>query len=223
MVNIDVLIRTNRKSISITISPQGEVIIKAPRSCPINKIEQVLIKKEGWINLHRQRILANRELNHSIFEYKDILFCGNIYHIVFDDKAKKIALEENFCIVPQKYSKNLSRTLSKWYKKIATSILWGRVEYFSNLMQIEPQDIRLSNARGSWGSCNSARLVSLNWRLIMVPHNLIDYVVVHELAHLSQMNHSALFWGIVSSVLPDYRLRRQNLKKGDYLLNLFRE
>lgn len=223
MINIDVLIRTNRKSISITISPQGEVIIKAPRSCPVNQIEEVVAKKENWINLHRQRILNNLELNNSIFEYKDILFCGKVYHIVFDNKAKNIVLEENFCIIPQKFSTNLPRALTKWYKKIATSILWGRVNYFSNLMQVEPKNLRLSNARGSWGSCNSAGLVSQNWRLIMVPHNLIDYVVVHELSHLLQMNHSELFWKVVASVLPDYRTRRQNLKKGDYLLNLFRE
>ena len=101
-------------------------------------------------------------------------------------------------------------------------ILWGRVSYFANLMQVEPTKVRLSNARGCWGSCNSLGVISLNWRLIMVPHDLIDYVVVHELAHLLQMNHSSLFWNVVKSVLPDYQNRRKLLKKGDYLLSLYR-
>ena len=136
---------------------------------------------------------------------------------------QNIVLENDYCIVPEKFRNNISRALSKWYKKVAMPILWGRVEYFSNLMQVEPKNFRLSNAKGCWGSCNSQGLVSLNWRLIMVPHNLIDYVVVHELSHLLQMNHSQLFWKVVSSVLPDFRVRRQNLKKGDYLLSLFRE
>ncbi len=223
MINIDVLIRTNRKSISISISPQGNIVVKAPRSCSMGEIQNIVSKKESWINLHRQRILDNLELNNKIFTYQDILFCGKVYHVVLDTKSKNIVLENDYCIVPEKFRNNISRALSKWYKKVAMPILWGRVEYFSNLMQVEPKNFRLSNAKGCWGSCNSQGLVSLNWRLIMVPHNLIDYVVVHELSHLLQMNHSQLFWKVVSSVLPDFRVRRQNLKKGDYLLSLFRE
>lgn len=221
-MNIDILIRTNRKSISISISPQGELIIKAPRRCSLEYIQTVIAKKEDWINLHRQRVLENQNLNKSIFNHEDILFCGQVYHVVFDNKIKHITLENEYCIVPQKYSDDLEKNLIKWYKKVAAPILRGRVEYFSNLMQLSPNKVRLSNARGCWGSCNSLGLVSLNWRLIMVPHDLIDYVVVHELAHLVQMNHSQLFWGVVKSVLPDFAVRRKALKKGDYLLSLYR-
>ncbi len=223
MVNIDILIRTNRKSISISVSQQGEVVIKAPKSCSLSTIQQIVDKKENWINLHREKVLNNQELNKGIFEYSDILFCGQVYHIVYDDKIKCITLNDNYCIVPEKYSTDLPKYLVKWYKKIGTSILWGRVQYFADLMQLTPSKVRLSNARGCWGSCNSAGLISLNWRLIMVPHDLIDYVVVHELSHLVQMNHSQLFWNVVKSVLPDYATRRKALKKGDYLLALYRD
>lgn len=223
MVNIDILVRTNRRSISISISQKGEVIIKAPRNCPINEIQAVVDKKENWVNLHRERILNNHNLNQQIFNYNDILFCGQVYHIVYDDKATKIDLKEDYCVIPQKYSTQISKYLTKWFKKIGTSILWGRVQYFADLMQVSPTKVRLSNAKGCWGSCNSLGVISLNWRLIMVPHDLIDYVVVHELSHLLQMNHSQLFWNVVKSVLPDYQNRRKLLKKGDYLLALYRE
>ena len=223
MINIDILIRTNRKSISISISPQGELIIKAPRRCSLEYIQSIIDKKEDWIKLHRQRVLENQNLNKNIFNHDDILFCGQVYHIVFDSKIKQITLQNEYCIVPHKYNMDLEKNLIKWYKKIATSILWGRVEYFSNLMQLTPNKVRLSNARSCWGSCNSLGLISLNWRLIMVPHDLIDYVVVHELAHLVQMNHSKLFWDVVKSVLPNYLSRRKELKKGDYLLSLYRQ
>ena len=213
MVHIDILVRTNRKSVSITISQKGEVIIKAPKYCSLAQIQAIVDKKENWIQLHKNRITNNHALNANIFNYNDILFCGQVYHIMYNDKVKKIELKENYCIVPAKYSNNVSLYLAKWYKKIGMSILWGRVDYFSNLMQVEPTKLRLSNAKGCWGSCNSLGVVSLNWRLIMVPHDLIDYVVVHELAHLLQMNQSELFWNVVKSILPDYQNRRKLLKK----------
>lgn len=222
MIKIDYLIRTNRRSISISINNLGQIIIKAPRKVSMDEIQKVIDKKERWIALHKERIEKNNELNKNILTYKDILFCGNIYHIAFDERIKKITLIDNYCLIPLKYKDTYQRKLILWYKKIANEILTQRVQYFCDLMQLEPSAIKLTNARTCWGTCNSKGVVSLNWRLMMVPHNLIDYVVVHELAHLVQMNHSKLFWQVVYSVLPDYASRRKSLKQGDYLLTLFR-
>ena len=222
MIKIDYLIRTNRRSISISINNIGQVIIKAPRRVSMDEIQKVVDKKERWIALHKERIEKNNELNKNILTYKDILFCGNIYHIAFDERIKKITLIDNYCLIPLKYKDTYQRKLLLWYKKIANEILTQRVQYFCDLMQLEPSAVKLTNARTCWGTCNSKGVVSLNWRLMMVPHNLIDYVVVHELAHLVQLNHSKLFWEVVHSVLPDYASRRKNLKQGDYLLALFR-
>ena len=222
MIKIDYLIRTNRRSISISINNLGQIIIKAPRRVSMDEIQKVVDKKERWIALHKERIEKNNELNKNILTYKNILFCGNIYHIAFDERIKKITLIDNYCLIPLKYKDTYQRKLILWYKKIANEILTQRVQYFCDLMQLEPSAVKLTNARTCWGTCNSKGVVSLNWRLMMVPHNLIDYVVVHELAHLVQMNHSKLFWQVVYSVLPDYASRRKSLKQGDYLLTLFR-
>ena len=223
MIKIDYLIRTNRRSISISINNLGQVIIKAPRKTSMDEIQKIVDKKERWIILHKERIDKNNILNQSILTYKDILFCGNIYHIVFDERIKNITLTNNYCFIPYKYNENYIRKLILWYKKVAFEVLKQRVQYFCDLMQLEPSAVKLTNARTCWGTCNSKGVVSLNWRLIMVPHDLIDYVVVHELAHLVQLNHSKLFWEVVQSVLPDYATRRKNLKQGDYLLTLFRQ
>ena len=222
MINIDYLIRTNRRSVSITISPKCEVIVKAPRKLPFSEIERIVAKKENWINMHIDKIRENATLHYNIENYIDILFLGQIYHIAYDDTAKTISLEPNYCVVPQKYADTVVRRLTAWYKRTCYDILKKRVEYFSLLMNLQPNAFRLTNAKTCWGTCNSNGVVSLNWRLIMLPHDLIDYVVVHELSHLVQMNHSKLFWELVKSVLPDYRTRRNELKKGDYLLALFR-
>jgi len=221
---IDYLIRTNRRSVSISISPKCEIIFKAPRSLPFTKIEELVAKREDWIRLHLDKIRSTQQLNFDIIHYTDMMFCGQIYHITFDENVKKITLEPNYCVVPAKYSDEqiLIKQLVKWYRTIALDILSKRVEYFSVLMQLQPKMVKLTNAKTCWGVCNSLGVVSLNWRLILLPHDLIDYVIVHELSHLVQMNHSKLFWKLVGSVLPDYATRRKNLKQGDYLLGLFR-
>lgn len=222
MVKIDFLIRTNRRSVGITINQNCEVIVKAPRKLPFDEIKNIVEKKANWIELHITRIRENQQLNQDILSYNDMLFCGQVYHIAFDDKAKEISLEPNYCVVPTRFREVLSRRISTWYKKNAYSILASRVQYFSVLMRLEPSNFKLTNAKTCWGTCNSNGMVSLNWRLIMLPHSLIDYVVVHELSHLVQLNHSKLFWQLVGSVLPDYNARRNELKKGDYLLSLYR-
>lgn len=224
LYKIDYLIRSNRRSISISISPKCEVIVKAPRSLPFAEIEKIIAKRENWIRLHMEQIKSTHQLNYNIINYVDILFCGQIYHVTFDDKIKKITLEPNYCVVPAKYNdeKILTKQLVKWFRINALEILSKRVEYFSTLMQLNPKLVKLTNAKTCWGVCNSLGVVSLNWRVIMLPHNLIDYVIVHELSHLVQMNHSKLFWQLVGSVLPDYATRRKSLKQGDYLLSLFR-
>lgn len=222
MIKIDFLIRTNRRSVSITISPKCEVIVKAPRKLPFSEVEKIVAKKEDWITLHLNKIKDNLALNYSIVNYFDMLFCGQIYHILFDEKERNILLEPNYCIVPQKYKDSVSKRLSVWYKKNAYEILKQRLDYFCVVMQLEPNAFKFTNAKTCWGTCNSNGVVALNWRLIMLPHNLIDYVIVHELSHLVQLNHSKLFWALVQSVLPDYKQRRIELKKGDYLLSLYR-
>jgi len=222
LYKIDYLIRSNRRSVSITISPKCEVIVKAPRSLAFSQIEAIVAKRDSWIRLHIEQIRSTQKVNSDILNYNDMLFLGNVYHITFDDKIKNITLEPNYCVVPARYNNDVTKQLVKWYKKTAHDILTKRVEYFSVLMQLKPNLVKLTNAKTCWGVCNSLGVVSLNWRLILLPHDLIDYVVVHELSHLVQMNHSKLFWQLVESVLPDYATRRKNLKKGGYLLSLFR-
>ncbi len=222
MIKIDYLIRSNRRSVSITISPRCEVVVKAPKCVSLAEIEKIVMSKSGWITAHIEKTRANIALNQDIMNYVDVLFLGQVYHIVYDEKQKVIELEPSYCVVPAKFESVLVRRLVSWYKVRAYEILGRRLEYFSALMKLEPSAFKLTNAKTCWGTCNSKGVVSLNWRLIMMPHDIVDYVVVHELSHLVQMNHSKLFWKLVESVLPDWKQRRNNLKKGDYLLALFR-
>ena len=223
MIIIDALVRSKRKSVSIMISPQGKLVVRAPTDCSIEYINTIVQKKEKWILAHQLKIKTRNELNQNILAYKSVLYLGQVYRLALADNIKKITIYNDAVYIPYKTPKpKIKRTLIKWFKDNAIKLLQERVTYYANIMNLFPINVSLNNTKTSWGLCNSKREVKFNWRVIMLPPKLIDYVVVHELAHLEEFNHSKKFWQIVLSVLPDTKERRSDLKKGDYLLELFR-
>ena len=155
--------------------------------------------------------------------YKNVLYLGEVYRLALADNIKKITPYNDAIYIPYKTPKEkIKRNLIKWFKEQALKIMENRINYYANIMQLFPKNMSLNNTKTSWGLCNNKQEIKLNWRVAMLPPKLIDYVVVHELAHLAEFNHSKRFWEIVANTLPDVKQRRAELKKGDYLLTLFR-
>ena len=107
----------------------------------------------------------------------------------------------------------LRSLIERWYRREAATYLASRVEHYAPRLGVQPSRVTVRGQRSRWGSCSGKGTVSLNWRLMMVPSALADYVVVHELCHLRHMNHSPHFWAMVSGVVPDYRQRRRCLNE----------
>ena len=95
----------------------------------------------------------------------------------------------------------------------ARKVLTERTNYYKEMLNVDYQRIRIGNQKTRWGSCSSRGTISYNWHLVLMPERIIDYVVVHELCHLVEMNHSPAFWKKVSEILPDYEDRRKWLKE----------
>jgi predicted metal-dependent hydrolase len=112
----------------------------------------------------------------------------------------------------------VEQAVTQWYQREAELLFKQRVAHYAPLLQVAPSVVALSAARTQWGSCNVHGTVRLNWHLIKMPLRLIDYVVVHELAHLVEMNHSPAFWQVVKAVLPDCQRRRSELRKREMVL-----
>lgn len=98
-------------------------------------------------------------------------------------------------------------------RETALAFFTGRVAHFCDALALAHPQVRLSNARTRWGSCHAGGRIRLNWRMIQMPVRLIDYVVAHEVAHLREMNHSARFWRVVEQLVPDYALRRREIRQ----------
>ena len=101
--------------------------------------------------------------------------------------------------------------LEGWYRAEAAVHLSRRIEHYSSRLSVRPSRVTIRGQRFRWGSCSAKGTVSLNWRLMLTPGELADYVVVHELCHLRHLNHSPRFWAMVGGIIPDYQHRRRRL------------
>lgn len=105
----------------------------------------------------------------------------------------------------------LRSLIERWYRAEAAAHFARRVEHYAPLLGVRPSKVTIRGQRSRWGSCSAKGTLSLNWRLMLAPGELADYVLVHELCHLRHLDHSPCFWAMVGGVIPDYRRRRRRL------------
>jgi predicted metal-dependent hydrolase len=122
--------------------------------------------------------------------------------------------------VPRLLMPDIRKNLKRWYMEEARREIQARCMWFSTKTGQVPATIRITDARQRWGSCTHKGGLNFSWRLIQVPPEIIDYVVVHELVHISQPDHSKKFWAKVSTIMPDYEQRRNWLKDHEWLLKI---
>lgn len=194
-----------RRTIGIYVTREG-VIIKAPPYVSATYLDQVIQKKAAWIQKHSFPPL------HTYCPGEQFLYLGKDYTLQLEDTISSIRLAGSFLQIPAHYNQvDIRSQLENWYVEQAKQIIPDRISVYAPLLEVIPRRILVSRPKRRWGSCNSQGDIRINYRILMAPLSIIDYVVVHELAHLKEMNHSPQFWHIVGSVMPDYRQRRQEL------------
>lgn len=220
MVTPDLIVRTHRRSLCLTITKDGNLVVHAPTRMNMNDILKYISEKEKWIVSKQQEIERKLSINKVILDYNQILFLGTKYGIQSVNGLKKIELSQNALMVPD--SDNVLFKIKKWYIAQATKILKERLEYFANIMQIDYASVSICNSKTRWGSCDNYHNIKLNFRLVMLPHRAIDFVLIHELAHILEFNHSKDFYKIIQTIMPTYKVQQKVLKDYDYVLKLFR-
>jgi len=204
--------RTKRKTLALYIS-NGVLEVRAPMKMPMHEIERFIASKEKWITgklAHSAEQTKQREMFQ--LHYGDsIFYLGNEYPIAAKD-GKHIGFDNSFYMPPNLSPDEVKSACVQIYRNLAKSELTNRVNSFAKFMSVAPSSVKINGAKTRWGSCSARGNINFSWRLMMANSDVVDYVVVHELAHLKEMNHSPKFWAIVVSVLPDYKERQQQLK-----------
>lgn len=208
-IKIEKIVRSDRKTIMLEISDRATLIVKAPLYVSDEEIYEVINKHSKWINKKIEILKKEEKILKKDFISKEFfLYLGESFRLFLINKQKE-ALKFDQAFYLRKDMEPYSREIFiKWYKKEAKRFISERVIYYSNITGIKFNKLRITSAKKRWGSCSYNGNLNFTYRLIMAPIFVIDYVVVHELCHIVEHNHSEKFWGNVRVILPDYKKAR---------------
>jgi predicted metal-dependent hydrolase len=211
------LVRSRRRTVGLEIRPDATLVVRAPARTPMWYVESVLRQKAGWIagGLVKARSHASLVPRHDFLTGERFSYLGQDWPFVvvaFQKEPLTFDAKAGFMLDVAAFDRG-EAVFEEWYRARARELLAGRVQHYAPLMGVSVPRLRITSAERRWGSCSTTGTVSFAWRLVMAPMDVIDYVVVHELAHLREMNHSHRFWAVVASVMPDYDRRRRWLRE----------
>ncbi len=208
--------RSKRRSIGLNIDDRG-LIVSVPLRASEKWLQSVLQDKANWVvekldGWKTCQLAANSWQDGELIDYLGELLVLRVAQSLFATPAYRRGKELWVFVDYGSETTCIEKAVSHWYQQEAERFFLLRVAHYSPLLNVMPQSVKLSEARTQWGSCTAQGSIRLHVHLIKLPPRLIDYVVVHELAHLRELNHSAAFWQLVENVCPDYANLRSELK-----------
>lgn len=216
--------RSRRKSIGFLVGADG-LVVRAPNWVTLREVDAAVQEKSAWIVAKLQQFKERQtEQFQKAIEWRhgaEVPFLGRTVQLCVMERGVGRVLGQDLSpeqvlpvTVPPGASVTQVRDAAQvWLKKQAKALFEQRLHHFAPLLGVRWQKLSLSSASTRWGSARNDGHIRLNWRLIHLPISQIDYVVVHELAHLREMNHSPRFWETVGEVMPDYAQRRKALRQ----------
>lgn len=208
------LIRQHRKSIGIYIRDNG-VEVRVPQQLSKAEIDQFVKSKRDWIAraLTEQHNKLQQKAAFTLNYGDTVRYRGQEYPITAVPGNHVGYNGSSFWLPPDLPPAQIKAACIQIYRLFAKPVLTEKVLAFAAQMKVQPSSLKINGAKTRWGSCSTEKSLNFSWRLLMAADEAIDYVVVHELAHIREMNHSARFWSIVAAVLPDYKQRQMSLKE----------
>lgn len=222
---VDVIKSKRRKTMALKVNRHG-VVIHIPSMLPLRFAQHFVEKKSSWIKtkLHQQsqQIVIEKQFING----ETLLLLGESYSLQLHDAQMKpmISIAGNNIVCYARLDKvtkpAIRASFVAWYKQQAQHYLQERSDQLSLQTGLKAQSITVKTYRARWGSCTLSGHIQYNWKLIMAPSDVIDYVIIHELCHTKHHNHSAAFWQLVASYMPNYHTARNWLKSNGHALEL---
>jgi predicted metal-dependent hydrolase len=221
MIPIDQIIRSRRKTIALTVEFDGRLTVRAPLRARDEYIRRLVEQKEDWIR-SKQELTRGKPVfaPKRYVEGETFWYLGERHPLyMVEQNAPRLELNGGFRLA-RLAQPRAAALFQRWYKQQALRIITERVQHFALQHGFAYRAMKITSARTRWGSCSSRGTLSFAWRLVMAPPAVIDYVVLHELAHLKIHNHSPKFWSSLERLLPDYREKKKWLDQNGHLLRL---
>ncbi len=194
------------KYVRLKINLDGEIHLIVPRFVSISQAEELMFIKNKAILKNYQNIQN---------KLRKFYFLGNELKVVTGNNLRQsktsLILDNKLLILNTNKVENIRKLYNDWLKKEAERYIPKRVEYFSGKAGFVYNKVVIRGQKNRWGSCSSNGTLSFNYKLMYFNNKIIDYVVVHELCHLKEMNHSKKFWKLVEAIMPDYKIHKHQL------------
>lgn len=214
--------KKRRKTISLYIKEDGRIFIYAPYRTPKWEIERFIKEKRSWIvKKMSEKERSIKEAEKAFIPGEKFLYLGESYPLEIEESSnRKVPLKLSFgkFVLDKDHIEEAKDLFIQWYKKEAKARIIERIDFYSNRLQLFSKGIRITSAKYRWGSCSRDNRLSFSWRIIMASLSIIDYILIHELVHIKEKNHSKRFWNYLESILPDYRKHRLWLKKNGHVI-----
>ena len=226
------IIRGNRKkTVSIHVGIDAATV-HAPKRITEGNIRMIMQKKAQWIIDRQERIKREGQL-HPPKEFvsgESFLYLGRQYRLKVLRSANgckntchlmngRLQVEINNNFHGEETKAIVEKTLVNWYKKHAENKIKDRLPHLALKLGKWPTLVQIKDQKRRWGSCSQTGVIRFNWKIIMTPVSVLDYLIVHELCHLFRPDHSAAFWEKVQTIIPDYRKKRDWLKDHTFIIN----
>lgn len=212
-IEYEVKISKGIKNSYIQIDKQGNIVIKTNKKNS-SKAKDIINQKGNWILKKLEEINKNRQIYD---EKSEILYFGKKYNIVLSESHRKTYKFENnnfhihFTNNDIEFINNFALACKDhFYKTVSTSYIPDRIDFWSKKMNLPFKSIKLRKMKRRWGSCSSKNEITLNTYITKLPEELIEYIIIHELAHIKEKNHSKNFWDLVAVFCPDYKIKHKN-------------
>lgn len=237
--SVEVHRRSFRRSVSIYLYPNKPIKVVASKGTSQKVIVDFLLAKKDWIekNFAKFSEIADKFPDKKIKAYEDFPFLGKerkLKVVITLNKKTFVSVTDDHLLlhIPRnEWSANsliqehptALKEIRQFYKREAVNFLNERIHFWSQQMKLQPSQVKFREQKTRWGSCSSKKIINLNWRLIVFTQDIIDYVIVHELAHLQHMNHSDRFWSLVEQYIGNYKDIMKSLKESQYLVEFLSE
>lgn len=203
-----------RRDVCVQVYADGRLRVLAPLAMPLREVRAFVLERAQWIRAKQEYFATKRQHAIQICDGAKLPCAGEQLRLsIHARKGRPHAIRQAKTLSYTGPIDAARDTVLAWYRKEAAEIIEQRMEHYAPMVGKAPSRIVIRDQRTRWGSCSARGTISINWRLLLAPYEVMDYVVIHELCHLLQRNHSPRFWREVERVLPGYERHTRWLRE----------
>lgn len=214
------IVYSNRKTISITVERDRSVVVCAPNGVSTEKIKEIVESKKLWLfeKINHTQKYPPQPVRKEFVTGETIMYLGRYYRLEITGEERPGVYFQNRFYISRHHQTQAAQLLREWYIARAREKLPPKIHYFAEALGVTYNQILVSDLKYRWASCTPKNNLNFNWRILKAPLFVIDYLIVHELAHLLESNHTPQFWNIIAVQVPRYELAKEWLRTNGNLL-----